>query len=114
MSIEEVIAKKAEEIKEQAFEEIEKQVKLAEERFKREIERLVEAAKIVLPVNVLEVISKGGFIDSRVFEVGSDRTPLDYSVSTISGTVMSSYTTFARPLLSRGRYRVTLIVEKLE
>ena len=86
-------------------ENLQSYVRVAEQRYREAVEGLKEAAKVILPVNVLEILSRGGYIYSKTYECEVERNWESFYVLGVR---------FEIPRLERGRYRVTVIIEKLE
>lgn len=108
-----IIKMKADEIEAYAVEEINMAAERATERFKSVIETLKKQARISLPVNVLDIISKGGTVLSKeaTVEYGGG-SPLRIELET-KDLFYEEYP-HSSTRLKRGKYRITLIVEKLE
>jgi len=105
--IEKIIEEKGKEIKEETIEDINKATSKASERFQRVIEELKEQAKIVLPVNIVDILSKGGIVRVAEVNIPSEgyRTTFDI------GDRRLFYEDEIR--LKPGSYRVLLIFERL-
>jgi len=75
-------------------------------RFESEVEKLKESAKIQLPppLNVIDVLSNGGYVKSKILN-------FEYATELYLDNVFDWG--YARPTLKRGKYRITLIVERL-
>jgi len=77
-------------------------------------QELLEISKIALPVNILEVLAKGGFVKSWEHEVKKGRSP-EYLAVSIDGYPLEMPLYGGREIkLTEGKYRITLIVEKLD
>jgi hypothetical protein len=111
--VEKYLKEKAEEIKKGAIEHINSEAKNAVQRLEKIIEQLREQAKIVLPINVLEILTNGGYIYSKKFEYKypDGRVSCDIFVD---GARAFEFDWDTRPLLKKGTYRITLIIEKLK
>jgi len=76
-----------------------------------ELSRIKEITKIRLPqpLNVLDILSNGGYVYSKVFI--NEYNGTDFNVR------IGSYSVFdwgwGAPILGKGKYRVTLIIERL-
>jgi len=114
-SIEGVVGRFSDELKKELDRRVEYVAKFREEadrKLKEYEDYLKETVKIALPVNLLEVLAKGGFVKAweiekeNVFDLGVsvNGMPLD----------MRPYSDFNRITFAPGKYRVTLIVEKTE
>ena len=89
-------------------------------RFRNEIDKkmkeleeyLKEVLRTALPVNLLDILSKGGFVRSWLVDVRS-RAYVEVRVNDriLEMTPMSEYGTLP---LDDGKYRITLIIEKIE
>jgi hypothetical protein len=86
-------------------EDLESYVKVAEQRYREAVEGLKEAAKVILPVNILEILSRSGYIYSKIYKCDAERTWESFHVLGVR---------FEVPRLEKGTYRVTVIIEKLE
>jgi hypothetical protein len=95
----------AETARQELVEDLQSYVRVAEQRYREAVEGLKEAAKVILPVNVLEILSRGGYIYSKTYECEAERNWESFYVLGVR---------FEIPRLERGRYRVTVIIEKLE
>lgn len=111
--VEKYLREKAEEIKKEAKEHINSEAKNAVQRFEKIIEQLREQAKIVLPINTLEILTNGGYIYSKEFEYkySEGRAVCDIVVD---GIKVFEFDWDTRPRLRKGTYRVTIIIEKLK
>jgi len=106
------VREQAEEIYKSFEGDIEEQVDRARNRMKavvNSIENQSKALKTLLPINLIEVITKGGFIKSK-------ETTLEYE--SYWQFELGHQQIFSDPYTSNrlqpGKYRFTLIVEKLE
>jgi hypothetical protein len=109
MSIEKILSEKAEEIKKEALEEINRAAKFAEERYKAYVEQLIKAAKVVLPLNTLDILAKGGIIYIKEYDNNyEDPTPLTISARGVRVTDWDE-----EPTIKKGKYRIILIAEKI-
>jgi len=107
VSIDEVIEKRKEEILKDARRRIEMEVEASIGRVERALEDLKEASKITLPVNLVEILAKGGHVRAKDVEVGREA----YVNLTLSE---GWYDNIARDIvLQKGKYRVILIIEKI-
>ena len=76
-----------------------------------ELERLKEITKIQLPapLNAIDIISNGGYVFSNIFV---NEYANDFNVK-IGGHNVFNWGWSGGPILNKGKYRVTLIVERL-
>jgi hypothetical protein len=81
-------------------------------QFEAELERLKEITKIQLPapLNVIDILNNGGYVFSNVF---TNEYPGDFNVK-ISGHDVFNWSWSGGPILKAGKYRVTLIIERIE
>jgi len=110
MSIEEIIDRKAKEITEQIKKRLKNLVKSTLVDLESYIGELREISKISLPVNLVEILEKGGVI--KVFEIGRPEHPhpsdlLHYSLEYF----ISPRVEDIRNLSPDKTYRVILIIE---
>jgi hypothetical protein len=112
--VEKYLKEKAEEIKKETIERINDEAGRAVHRFEKLIEQLREQAKITLPapLNVLDILSNGGYIYSKTFENEYDKIALDCIIY-LGGREVLRFDWDARPSLKKGTYRATIIIEKL-
>ena len=102
------------------FEEMIKSKVKELEKVKDEIEQtadaylkyLVKASKIILPVNIMEILANGGYVDCWEVKIPYSNQSLTISVDgcPLKFNAETSYSLE----LKKGKYRITLIVEKLE
>ena len=105
-----ILDRKAKEIMEGLEEDMARAVDSAKRSFEAYIEELKEASKVTLPINVLDILSKGGEVLSAVFE--SKWTIQCIEVHVNGGRVLPrTGVLFRHP---PGKYRITLIVEPIE
>jgi len=112
--VEKIIEEKGEKIKRETIETINKQAEAATARFNDLIEHLKEQAKIVLPVNVIDILAEGGYINSTIHNATSEENRIDLTIAnkTLFYISRDRYGS-SHPQISSGKYRVTLIMEKL-
>jgi len=110
--VEKIIKEAGEEIKEETIKEINRAAERATERFQRIIETLKEQAKIVLPVNVIDILAKGGQVCIKEVNVPYDGTCFHVAVET-RGDIIRGGHGDPFPSLKAGKYRVILIMERL-
>ena len=103
--LDEYLKRVAEATKQELVESLQSYVRAAEQRYREAVESLREAAKVILPVNVLEILSRGGYIYSKTYECEAERNWESFYVLGVR---------FEIPRLEKGRYRITVIIEKLE
>lgn len=120
--IEKLIEKKCVEVKETTAKELRELVAHAEGELEAYEKHLKECAKIVLPVNILDILSNGGEVVSGIVGVGAGDNVL-YAGNELHMVYGSEYifhsqsphTSPRKPIILRqGKYRITVIVEKLE
>lgn len=86
----------------------------AEERVKRYVECLIEAAKVALPVNVLDILAKGGYVASWTVDGGSSGLQrFEAPRFNYSSLAFPGLNTWDIALPGR-KFRVTLVIERLE
>jgi len=102
--VEETIKEKAEGIKKETIEAINRVAETATRRFNQVIETLKEQAKIILPVNIIDILAKGGYVKAVELNV-------PYTES-LNFQLADRYI-FGEEKLQSGKYRVTLIFERL-
>lgn len=108
--VEKIIEEKGEQIEKETVESINAKAKEATERLKRLLEELKEKAKIVLPVNVIDIMAKGGEVVSIEHNVVHDHSRV--SLDIYDRNVF--FDKFEHDLrVNAGKYRVTLIMEWL-
>jgi hypothetical protein len=107
MSVEEIIEKKGAEVEKRTVGNIASLVDRARDEIKRYVEELKEASKIKLPINLLEILIKGGVVKVKEFTLDSDR--YSFAIYFDEGNINASLNT----PISKGKYRAILIVEKL-
>jgi hypothetical protein len=109
MSVEKILSEKAEEIKQEMLEEINRAAKFAEERYKAFAEQLQKAAKVALPVNILDILAKGGAVFVKEYDNNyEDPTPLTVLAR---GNRITDWD--EEPTIKKGKYRIILIAEKI-
>jgi len=111
MSIEKYLKEKSGEIESQLQKDINATVEAAIKRYENIVEQLKEATRLVLPVNVLDILTSGGLVISQVFKNENDTASVNVY---IGGTNVFRWDYQTAPYLRRGKYRVTLIVEHLK
>ena len=109
-----IIRKEIRDIKKQALQEIQSRVEWAEEQINEVVKYFMEdLPNVKLPNNVEEVVAHGGIVAVDEFEADER----DYiEVRTKWGRLFDKYGNFAHRQLQdlpKGKYKVTLIVEKL-
>lgn len=108
--VEKIIEEKGEEIKRETLKTINRAAEAATERFKGIIENLKEQAKIVLPVNVIDILAKGGCVESIDYDVPYEETYVRLSFQDKDIFYERKQGRFQ---IASGKYRVTLIMERL-
>jgi hypothetical protein len=110
--VEKIIEEKGEEVKKDSIKYINAKAKEATERMKHLINELKEKAKIVLPVNIMDILVKGG----QVYAVEYDVPHPSLSMSLdIGGTDLLYKKNFhERVRLKGGKYRIFLILEPID
>jgi hypothetical protein len=104
-AIDQYLERVAKDIKRELDRELESCVKVAEQRYMETVERLKEASRIIMPINLLEILSKGGYIFSKIYECIEEKTYV---------YLYNMDVDFLIPRLEKGKYRITVIIEKLE
>ena len=107
--IDRILDRKAEEIMKRLEKGLANAVDAAKRSFAEYVEELKKASRITLPLNLLEIIAKGGDVLSVDVEEQHD---IDVEVLVNGVRVMPSV--FRGCRYPPGKYRVTLIVERLE
>jgi len=113
--IDKVLNQKKEEILKEVKERIETEAKVGMQRVETFFEQLKEASKVALPINVLEVFAKGGHVDSVEFRVNYP-TKVQYELNVGGYNVFRYRDGYYREIdvnLVPGRYRATIIIERL-
>ena len=108
--IEKWVLERKKAILDEAFEDIDNAARNAIDKLKSEIEGLQRQAKtmeVLLPIDLIETIAKGGFIMAEDVDI-------QWSRSEISVYIANTHPEGLKHRLDEGRYRVTLIVERLE
>jgi uncharacterized protein involved in outer membrane biogenesis len=111
MSIEKYLKEKSGEIESQLLKDINATVEAAIKRYENIVEQLKEATRIVLPVNVLDILTSGGLIVSQIFKNEIDTASVNVH---IAGVSVFKWDYQTAPYLRRGKFRVTLMVEPLK
>ena len=104
MSVEEIIRREKERIEKWVEEEIQRSVDHAKDRLKQYLDDLAKASKIALPVNLIDIMAKGGYV--KVADVYQE-----YDLGNIE-VIVSNNVVISIGYVPRGKYRITLIVEK--
>jgi len=106
-----ILDRKAKEIMEGLEEDMARAVDSAKRSFEAYIEELKEAAKVTLPINVLDILSKGGEVLSTVFE---SKWAIQGIEVIVNGSRVLPRCLGVGFRLPPGKYRITLIVEPIE
>jgi len=103
--IKEIIEREKNKIEKKFEERINYAIASAKTDFKEYVENLIKASKIALPVNLIDILAKGGevFVEDAFLDV-RDEVHLN-----IAGFPKYSWTP-----VKAGKYRVVLIIEPLE
>jgi hypothetical protein len=103
--LEKIIEREKNKIEKDFEERINYAVASAKTEFKEYIEKLIKASKIALPVNIIDILAKGGhvIVEDAFLDVRDDVR------ITIAGLPTYSWTP-----TKAGKYRVVLIIEPLE
>lgn len=104
MSIEKIIENKKKDIFQEADKRLFQTVQEVMRQIDVELEKIGEASKIILPINVLEILEKGGYVKVGKLQVKNDPS---YLQLTKDGE------TVLHERLIEGEYRFTLLVEKI-
>ena len=107
--VEKIIEEKGKQIKAESIEAINKAAETATARFQTELETLKKQAKIVLPINILDILVEGGYVFTVIHNVPN----YGYRVDLTIGAEELLYAYRDARLLKEGKYRVTLLLEKL-
>lgn len=105
--VEKIIEEKSKQLKAESIEAINKVAEAATARFQTELESLKKQAKIVLPVNILDILVEGGYVFTVIHNVPSEGYRVDVEIG--SENILYEY----NRNLKAGKYRVTLLLEKL-
>lgn len=106
--VEKIIEAKADRIRKDTISAIDGAAVRAASAFEAELKKLKEQSRIALPVNLLDIISAGGDIRSKVVE-------LEYSGNNQIATTFPGHSIRSMGIhVGKGKYRVTVIMEKLE
>jgi hypothetical protein len=101
-----IIEEKGQQIKKETIEDINRVAVKATERFEKVIEQLIAQAKIILPVNIIDILAKGG--EARITEFN-----VRYQEE-VRVQIGPEYPFYEQPIrLKDGKYRLILIVDKL-
>jgi hypothetical protein len=68
------------------------------------INDLIESSKVILPINVAEILSRGGHVLAKEVEVNFDTDWFSFSIMDRS---------FRIPHLDRGKYRIIVVFERI-
>ena len=117
-----MLSEKREEIGERMDAVVEQKKKEAKSEVDAYFKELEQASKIVLPVNVLEIVAKGGYVIARDYDVLASNTPNTSRSHRLSVDIKreDSYSS-GNTLISDDirlengcKYRVVVLVEKME
>ncbi len=112
-AIEDWVSKRAHEITLKAQEDMDEIAQCAKINLSAEIDGLkaqADVMDVLAPLNLINLITEGGFVKAEVFTVSFDRSNLTVTVA----DKQLFYERGTRITLAKGRYKVVLIVEKLE
>jgi len=107
VSIEDIIERRKEELMRETYKRLEQELERVRGEVQRALDELKEASKIALPVNLLQILAKGGMVKVKEFELRGGEYGFDVYLDRGHVSVSSDTP------LSKGRYRAILIVEKL-
>lgn len=105
-----IIEERADEIEKETIRDINATANRATERFEKIIDELKEQAKIVLPVNIIDILSKGGKV--HVKEINAEFEQNRYELA-INGKSIFYDQHCGNPELKAGKYRAILIFEPI-
>ena len=94
----------AEAVKRELDELVKADIRWAEERLKSTVNDLIEASKVILPIDVAKILSEGGHVLAKEVEVNFDTDWLSFSIMDRS---------FRIPHLNKGKYRIIVVFERI-
>ena len=113
MFVDKILEEKGKQIKADSIKEINLVAEAATKRFEAQIDLLKEQAKIVLPVNLLDIVSSGGNMFSIIHDVPSDQSTVKLLIAEWDILRLRTDQMWSDNTLAKGKYRVTLIIENL-